>query len=470
MGDAMRRFLVLRPHLEQGVSLAAAARAADVPIRTAQRWLARYRKLGMEGLARQVRSDAKSHKFPKELVQLIEGLALRKPQLSCAAIHRRVATIADAQMWQTPSYGTLHAIIRDLDPGMVTLAHDGAAAYRDRFELIHRHRALAPNALWQADHTMLDILILDANGAAVRPWLTVILDDHSRAITGYLVFLGAPSALHTSLALRQAIWRKQNSEWPVCGIPDVLYVDHGSDFTSKHLEQAAAALRMQITFSTVARPQGRGKIERLFGTINTEVLPELRGHLANGKPSTSPNLSLSELDAAIGDWIITTYNTRVHSETGQAPVASWRGDGWLPQMPDSLEDLDSLLVMVAKPRVVRRDGVHFQGLRFMSPILAPYVNETVTIRYDPRDLTEIRVFHQNRFLCRAISPDHETESVSLKDIQTARSDHRRALRRQIKERVGSISDFLPEGARRRTPNSKKVTKRANRLRIYEEGD
>jgi transposase InsO family protein len=56
---------------------------------------------------------------------------------------------------------------------------------------------------------------------AARPWLTVILDDYSRAVAGYMVFLGAPSSLHTSLALRQAIWRKQNPSWPVHGIPDV---------------------------------------------------------------------------------------------------------------------------------------------------------------------------------------------------------------------------------------------------------
>lgn len=53
-------------------------------------------------------------------------------------------------------------------------------------------------------------------------------------------------------------------------------------------------------------------------------------------------------------------------------------------MPDSLEDLDQLLVMVAKPRMVRRDGIHFQGLCFMSSTLALYVGENVTVRYDPR--------------------------------------------------------------------------------------
>ena len=151
------------------------------------------------------------------------------------------------------------------------------------FELVYRHRASHPNAIWQADHTQLDVLIRDANGEAIRPWLTTVIDDHSRALAGYLVFAGAPSAFQTSLALRQAIWRKADPLWSVCGIPNVLYVDHGSDFTSKHLEQVAVDLHFELVYSTIARPQGRGKIERLFGTLNTELLPELPGYLTHGQ-------------------------------------------------------------------------------------------------------------------------------------------------------------------------------------------
>jgi putative transposase len=57
-----------------------------------------------------------------------------------------------------------------------------------------------------------------------------------------------PSALHTSLALRQAIWRKEDPRWVVCGIPDVLYTDNGSDFTSSHLEQVGADLKVRLVF------------------------------------------------------------------------------------------------------------------------------------------------------------------------------------------------------------------------------
>ena len=168
----------------------------------------------------------------------------------------------------------------------------------------------------------------------------------------------------------------------------MLYVDHGSDFTSRHLDLVAAALRFQVIHSAVGRPQGRGKAERLFGTLNTELLPDLPGHLAAGKPVTPPRLSLAELDRAVGAFIAGPYHLRPHGETGQAPPDVWRDGGFLPRLPESLEELDLLLVMHAQPRMVQRDGVRFQGLRHTSPTLAGYVREPVTIRYDLRDLSE----------------------------------------------------------------------------------
>jgi putative transposase len=416
-----------------------------------------------------VRSDAGNRKLSVDFASLIEGLALHKPRPSVAAIYRQTVKIAEEKSVAAPSYATVHAIVRALDPALTTLAHEGSAAFRNRYELIHRHRAEAPNALWQADHTMLDILIVDADGKHARPWLSIILDDYSRAVAGYMVFLGAPSALHTSLALRQAIWRKPNPSWPLCGIPDLLYVDHGSDFTSIHLEQVAASLRIEIIHSTVGRPQGRGKIERFFGTINTELLPQLAGRLIKGKPANAPALSLSELDAAIAAFIVGVYHKRPHSQTDETPHAAWLGQGWLPRMPDSLNDLDLLLLTVAKARTVRRDGIRFQGLRYIDPTLAAYVGEAVTIRYDPRDLSEIRVFHQNRFLCRAVSPEHAGRTVTLKDIETARTAYRRSLRTQIRERVARVADFLPTAETAPPPHPVSPAKKP-RLRTYFDGD
>ena len=74
-------------------------------------------------------------------------------------------------------------------------------------------------------------------------------------------------------------------------------------------------------------------------------------------------------------------------------------------MPDSLEQLDLLLLTVPKERKVHSDGIRFQTMRYVDPTLAAYVGESVILRYDPRDMAEIRVFHEGQFLCRAICPD-----------------------------------------------------------------
>lgn len=289
----------------------------------------------------------------------------------------------------------------------------------------------------------------------------------------YMVFLGAPCVLNTCLALRHAIWRKADPTWPICGVPDVLYVDHGSDFTSRHLDQVAADLRFRIVYSAVARPQGRGKVERLFGTINTELLLELPGYLVGGKATSTPILSLAQLDHQIGAFIAGNYHVRIHGEIGEAPLDAWRGEGFLPRLPDSLEDLDLLLIQHAETRLVRRDGVRFQGLRYVAPTLAGFVGEAVTVRYDPRDLSEVRLFHRAGFLCRAVCENHAGEAVTLKDIQAARRAHRRSLRTAINERVARVADFLPcpdPPSRQVQPPRPASSPARPRLRLYEEDD
>jgi putative transposase len=192
---------------------------------------------------------------------------------------------------------------------------------------------------------------------------------------------------------------------------------------------------------------------------------------------TAPALTLSELDTAVGRYIVDNYHHRVHPETGQTPLARWSAGDWLPRMPDSLEALDLLLLTVATPRKVQRDGIHCHGLRYFSITLAAYVGEPVTIRYDPRDLAEIRVYHRDKFLCQAVSPDIAAVTVSLQDLQAARNQRRRELRQQLTARRGLVelltqpkpASARGETTRKKTPTTADpVTTAGTRLKLYRE--
>ena len=54
---ALDRFRLLQPHLEDGRPLKRVAAAAAIPFRTAQRWVALYKKFGLAALARKHRAD-----------------------------------------------------------------------------------------------------------------------------------------------------------------------------------------------------------------------------------------------------------------------------------------------------------------------------------------------------------------------------------------------------------------------------
>jgi putative transposase len=321
------------------------------------------------------------------------------------------------------------------------LALDGDKAYREAYDLVHRREAAGANQMWQADHTQLDLWAIRDDRTTARLWLTVIIDDYSRAIAGFAFSFDSPSAIQTALALRQAIWRKDNAHWTIFGIPEVLYTDNGSDFTSKHLEQVAADIKMRLIFSTPGHPRGRGRVERFFATVNQMFLCTLPGYLDRGTVRGEPSLTLADLDRRFREFL-RDYHARPHGETKTRPQARWQHGGFVPRMAESLEQLDLLLLTVARSRKVQADGVRFQGMRYIDPVLAAYVGETVILRYDPRDVAEIRLFHQGRFLCRAICPELAGQTVPLRDIRHARDQRRRELRETLRDRQKTVDALL----------------------------
>jgi putative transposase len=440
----LERFTIIRPALEEGVSRAQVARTHQMAPSTVQLWIKRYQEKGLAGLANNVaRSDkGKSRKLEDATIQLIEGLALQTPRRSMAAIHRQVATIAREQGWKPPCYDRVRHIIKGLDPTLVTMAHQGAAAYREEFDLLYRRESPHANAMWQADHTKLAVLLLDETGTPAKPWLTAIEDDYSRMIVGYRLSFQESTALTTALALRTAIWRKEDPRWHASGIPTVFYTDHGSDFTSKHMEQVAADLPMELIFSQISIPRGRGKIERFFRSVDQLLLQDTPGYAPKGSTGVQATLTLPAFEQRFRTWLLSDYQYRIHEETKCKPAERWEAGGFMPRMPKSLEQLDLLLLTVAKTRRVQQDGIRFQGYRYLEPTLAGFVKEDVVIRYDPADLAEIRVFHQDRFVCRAICQELAGQTISLKEIEKARVERRKQVKAGLSSRAAVVEQFI----------------------------
>ena len=86
-----------------------------------------------------------------------------------------------------------------------------------------------------------------------------------------------------------------------------------------------------------------------------------------------PVLDLPGLDRAVGEFV-SQYNQRTHTGIRTSPKAAWIAEGWLPRLPESLEELDGLLLRVSKHRTVQRDGVVSRGMRGVAADWGPLVS------------------------------------------------------------------------------------------------
>ncbi|MGK7899043.1 MAG: Mu transposase C-terminal domain-containing protein [Xenococcus sp. (in: cyanobacteria)] len=81
--------------------------------------------------------------------------------------------------------------------------------------------------------------------------------------------------------------------------------------------------------------------------------------------------------------------------------------------------------------------MQFANLTYLGEHLGAYAGETVSIRYNPRDITTILIYHQQGskevFLTRAHAVGWETENLSMAEAKSI-AKHRRETGRMISNR------------------------------------
>ena len=165
--------------------------------------------------------------------------------------------------------------------------------------------------------------------------------------------------------------------------------------------------------------------------MNECVLIDQPGYIVNGKSYTKAKLTFENLDDLLEKFIVEKYHQDIHSTTGESPIKKWTLN-FLPRLPETIDVLDDLLLTIDKSRKIQRDGIRFLGLRYIATTLAGFVGESITIKYDPRDLAEIRVYYDDVFLCRAVCQDIAELTIGLKDIKKARKDIKMGLYKEIR--------------------------------------
>jgi putative transposase len=339
-----------------------------VSVDTLLNWVLRYRREGLEGLARKARQDrGQARVIDAQTAALIERLKRENPHRTAAALLRQLAS-SSSQDQARLSASTLNRFLRERGLTTQQLLSAPAVAHK-KFE------AQFANQIWQSD-MLFGPWVARPGGGKRQAFLQAVLDDASRLIPHAQFYpdQGLDSFLD---CLRQAMAAR--------GLPSRLYVDNAKIYRSPQLARIAASIGILIVHTPPYQPEGRGKIERYFRSLRQDFLTAL-------DPKTL--LTLEQLNERLWNWIDTVYHRAEHSALGATPLVRWQRDiEQVRQLPPAT-DLRHLF-FYRVDRLVRRDCTFLLHNRFFEapPQLA---GKHVEVRFDPLDLNQVEIYNEGQ--------------------------------------------------------------------------
>ena len=323
---------------------------------TLRRWIKQYDGR-LESLYPEDRSDTGQSRVLSDetLLALLEARRI----FPKAPVRRLIEQLEQAG-WGKLSPSTAYRFLRDrgLMKTQQLIPED-----RRKFE------AELPNDLWQSD--VMHGPLVETGGKKRKSYLIAFIDDYSRLIP-YGAFYPSESLAFYLKALEQALATR--------GLPRKIYVDNGAAFRSHHLEQITASLGIALIHARPYKPQGKGKIERVFRTVRSDFLSGFKG------------TTLRELNQAFEIWLREIYHQRKHGATGYPPFHRFASRmECLRPAPANLKDSFRLAV---RRRVAKDRTVSLNGKLFEAPV--GLIGQQVTLRYHESDLEQVEVFLKNQ--------------------------------------------------------------------------
>jgi len=308
--------------------------------RTIQTWYSRYKKDGVTGMKPKVRCDKGTTRKvePERLLEAIEqvlptfhGHATNKTAIYRACIER--GSLRREQI----APNTFSRLVNEFE----LLKPQNKTEDKRRLAFSKAHA----NEMWQAD-TMVGPYV--KNGSKqTQSKLIAFIDDASRVCCHAEFFL-AENTDTLLKALKSALYKR--------GVPESMYVDNGSIYTSMEITQICTRLGCLLCHAPVRDGAAKGKVERFFRTVRLSFL--------------SQQLDLSSIAAlnrAFTAWVEDNYNAKQHSVLGMRPIDRFGLDLNRIRFLPPNEANDELFFVEEQRTVLNDNTFSFKRIRFEAP-------------------------------------------------------------------------------------------------------
>ena len=355
-----------------------------------ERYYYRYRKEGFNALLPAERTDKGQCRAlsPQERDRLIEA-RLKHPQMDATVL---VGHLVDIGGLAAGSF-SMSSVYRLFAAHGVDRSSLKAGSFQPDTGPQKAFETALPNMLWMADMMYGPTIVTD-QGKVLHTRLFALIDDHSR-ICPYGEYFASEGSDCFMAVLHEAIRSR--------GLPDKLYTDNGKVFLCRHLRIVCANLGIKLSRARPYAAWSKGKIERFFRRVQGQFQQTL---------IFDPVHSLGELNGRFATWLEGRYHQEEHRGTGEPPACRFMANSAAIRSAPPDEELRRLFLFQDKRRVRKDATVSVDGKYFeLTPALR---GQYVEVRYDPRLLNEIEIWHQERFVQIAKRLDRNANAKNFK--------------------------------------------------------
>ena len=329
-----------------------------------------------------------------------------------------------------PSRETVRQAIRKLNPFDVTLTRHGRQAANRQFAPVGMGvQVERPMQRVEFDEWEVDAITLMAEGGlyhhltpeekkklgldkkTARWWITVAICSATRCIVGMVISRNpnSQSALRViEMMMRdKGVWGDACgalSRWNQFGWPSHIVTDCAKYNLSMLVRARTSDLGITVEYCPAGDPQLKGRIECVFGTFATQLMPRLSGRTfsniaARGDYASGDRACLNpeEFCSVLVRYVVDVYHRTPHQGLGgERPLDCWNRlvEKFGVQPPPDL-GRRRLIFGQERERTVTRKGVTVLGVHYHSETLARYMANSeerkVSVRWYPEDIGAIWV-------------------------------------------------------------------------------
>lgn len=367
-----------------------------------------------------------------------------------------------------PSYTTFTRYVKNKIPdGLIILGRYGEKAFDDKCApyIVRRYDDMESNDYWIGDNHTIDVLVGDTD-KQYRLYLTAFMDARSGVIT-CIYLTDTPSSQASIYSLRRGIKKY--------GIPKNVYLDNGREFLAfdfgglghrakkndERYDPPPILKRLGINMVNAQVRNAKAKtVERRFLDFKNNI-SKLFATYIGGKVTERPEVLKVELKSGnipdretfvnqIEELIeyylnYEPYNGPVMKDKGKRKIDVYR-ENLHTKIVATEEDLNLMMLRSVRSQKVTRNGVYLKidGAKIYyrnNDLVMQCLNKEVYLRYDPDNLSKVRVYDQeDRLITEADMVTPLPYGATKEEIKQAMADTRavkKATKKVLKNSVVS---------------------------------